>query len=96
MIRLLGLGLAARDRQQVLLSRDRDVVREEARNRKRDTVPILARAHDVVGRVVVLPFESVCDGDGSAVQMPGIGAPKRSSCRDSRRSNAGRTTGYTI
>jgi hypothetical protein len=57
MFRLLGLEFAARDRQQVLLSRDRDVVRREARNRQRDAVRVLARAHDVVGRVVVLPFE---------------------------------------
>ena len=48
----LGLfGLAAFDRDHVLLGRDRDLVRREARHRQRDLVTVVGEAFDVVGRI---------------------------------------------
>jgi hypothetical protein len=44
-------GLAAFDRDDVLLGRDRDFVGRETRHRQRDLVAVLSQALDVIGRI---------------------------------------------
>ena len=48
------LGLAAFDRDDVLLGRDRDFVRRETRDRQRDLVTVFGQPFDVVGRIAFL------------------------------------------
>src|SRR5580704_7492902 len=50
------LGFAARYGEQVLLGRHGKVLRGEPGDRERDPIGVLARARNVVGRVVVLIF----------------------------------------
>jgi hypothetical protein len=47
-------GLAAFDRDYIVLGGDRNLLRGEAGNRKRNLVAVFVEPFDVVGRVVVL------------------------------------------
>jgi hypothetical protein len=51
---LLLVGLAALDREHVLLGGDGHVVGREPCQRQRDLVLVLAGALDVLGRVIIL------------------------------------------
>jgi hypothetical protein len=66
------LGFAARYGEQVLLDGHGQVLGREPGDRERDAIRILARARNVVGRVVVLVF-GVLDGVDEVGAAP-IGA----------------------
>ena len=53
----LPIGLAAGDRQLVLLSSDCDLLRREAGDRQRNPIAILTGTDDVVGGIVVLAVQ---------------------------------------